>query len=362
MVEAAAVANRKDYASSREQFEGMVAYFSAPERQSMSHSDLERELEIQGRELLRRLYQEHLELREMGEVREPVRGADSIERTQKRTHERRLMSIFGEVEVCRTGHGAKGVESLHPLDAELNLPEESYSLRVRQRVAEESSKNSYDETVESVSGTTGASIPKRQAEQLVERAAQDFDAFYDARKERAREGAETGQVLILSVDGKGVTMRPSDLREATRQKAEQRQHKLTTRLSEGSLTRGQRRGALGLEGAPGAPHGRRHRALFGGAALAHELRGGARPTAPPAQRRGAQGVGARLRSQRPHAVGSGRPARGAHGGPKAIGADPERPLETCRCWSLVVRATIFPLWTSKPPQLSSSTRTERFGR
>jgi len=233
MVEAAAVANCKSYPSSREQFEGMVGYLHSPERQSMSHSDLERELEIQGRELLRRLYQEHLQLRGMGEAGEPVQGADGVERTQRRTHKKGLMSIFGKVEVHRTGHGAEGVESLHPLDAELNLPEESYSFRVRQRVANEASKNSYDETVESITGTTGASVPKRQTEQWVERAAQDFDAFYEARKQRGREGGATGPVLALSVDGKGVTMRPSALREATLKQAQQRKHKLDKRLSKG---------------------------------------------------------------------------------------------------------------------------------
>jgi hypothetical protein len=42
----------------------------------------------------------------------------------------------------------KGAESLHPLDAELNLPDERYSLELRRRVAEEAAKNSFDETLD----------------------------------------------------------------------------------------------------------------------------------------------------------------------------------------------------------------------
>jgi hypothetical protein len=74
------------------------------------------------------------------------------------------------------------VESLHPLDAELNLPDERYSLEMRRRVAEEAAKSSFDETLESIGKNTGGHVPKRQVEELVMRAAQDFDAFYQTRQ------------------------------------------------------------------------------------------------------------------------------------------------------------------------------------
>ena len=51
------------------------------------------------------------------------------------------------------------------------------------------------------------------------RAAQDFDAFYAERQRRAHADAETGPILVLTVDGKGVGMRPEDLRTATRRAA-----------------------------------------------------------------------------------------------------------------------------------------------
>jgi hypothetical protein len=62
---------------------------------------------------------------------------------------------------------------------------------------------------------TGAHVPKRQFEELVIRAAQDFEAFYQERKADACAGPHTGSILVLTVDGKGVAMRPEDLREAT---------------------------------------------------------------------------------------------------------------------------------------------------
>ena len=64
----------------------------------MSHSDLEALLEVEGRELLRRLLQAHLDERSPGTVAEPVLGADGRAHTHQRTQTRRLMTIFGEVE------------------------------------------------------------------------------------------------------------------------------------------------------------------------------------------------------------------------------------------------------------------------
>jgi hypothetical protein len=42
--------------------------------------------------------------------------------------------VFGTVTLERAGYGLKGTESLHPLDAELNLPDERYSLELRRRM------------------------------------------------------------------------------------------------------------------------------------------------------------------------------------------------------------------------------------
>ena len=69
-------------------------------------------------------------------------------------------------------------------------------------------------------------MPKRQAEQLVVRAAEDFDAFYEARRAADGEPPPEGSVVVLTFDGKGVVLHREDLREATRKAAERRrQHR-----------------------------------------------------------------------------------------------------------------------------------------
>lgn len=221
------------YEESREEFEEIVRSLDSDEVRSMTHSDLERELEKKSRELMRKLLQEHLESRGPGECAQAVRGSDGVERSRVRPHERKLETIFGTVSVERAGYGQEGNQSLHPLDAELNLPGKKYSLELCRRVAEEAAKSSFDETFESITKYTGAHVPKRQIEEIVMRSAQDFDAFYEMRQGVPPEGGKSASIMVMSVDGKGVVMRMQDLREQTRKAAMKRKHKMGARLSKG---------------------------------------------------------------------------------------------------------------------------------
>ena len=210
------------YAVAEAAFAEAKAYLSSREAQQMSESDLERELHRRGQELMRKLLQGHLDQRSPGEAAGPVEGADGVERPERWVHERHLETTFGTVQVERVGYARPGHDSLHPLDAALNLPPERYSLEVRRRVAEAAASRSFDEALFDLYRSTGAEVPKRQAEQLVARAAEDFDAFYEARRAAEGESPPEGSVVVLTFDGKGVVLHREDLREATRKAAEKR--------------------------------------------------------------------------------------------------------------------------------------------
>ncbi|UCF94055.1 MAG: hypothetical protein JSW39_07835 [Desulfobacterales bacterium] len=66
------------YDQARETFEYIVGYLDSEEASAMTHSELERELEKNGRELMRKLLQEHLQTRSPGDCAQPVRGADGV--------------------------------------------------------------------------------------------------------------------------------------------------------------------------------------------------------------------------------------------------------------------------------------------
>ncbi len=210
------------YAAAEAAFAEAKTYLSSHEAWQMSESDLERELDRRGQDLMRKLLEGHLKQRSPGEAAGPVAGADGVERQERRVHERAVETIFGTVKVERVGYARPGHDSLHPLDASLNLPSERYSLEVRRRVAEAAASRSFDEALFDLSRSTGAEVPKRQAEQLAARAAEDFDAFYEARRAAAGEALPEESVVVLTFDGKGVVLHREDLREATRKAAERR--------------------------------------------------------------------------------------------------------------------------------------------
>jgi hypothetical protein len=234
MMEAQAASVGNFFDGAREEFEDLVTELGSGATATMTHSEVERMLDERGTELMRRLYQGYLDAQGAGEVSGEVRGADGSLRSHRRIEGRNLTTLFGQVRVERMGYGARETSPLYPLDGELNLPPDLYSLGTRKRVAQEVAKVSFEQAVEAMQQTSGARVPKRQAEELVVRAAQDFDRFYEeAQGAAARAQESTGPILVLTADGKGVVMRKQDLREATRKAAENRVHKLKTRLTKG---------------------------------------------------------------------------------------------------------------------------------
>ncbi len=224
------------FCSSRELFESVVDFLDAEEAFGLDHGALEARLEVSSRELFCRLFQDHLDLRAQREERvEGVVDATGAPRASVEDgHHRALVTVFGEVSVERLAYRRRGEENLHLADASLNLPEEKHSHGLRRWSAIEASRGSYDEATAAIERGTGQKVGKRQVESLAERAAFDVDAFY---AERSAPECAPGDILVLSVDGKGIVMRPEALRGATKKAAEDTSPKL-----QGRLSRGEKRG------------------------------------------------------------------------------------------------------------------------
>jgi hypothetical protein len=115
------------------------------------------------------------------------------------------------------------VASLFPRDAQLNLPARGYAHRLQKRVAAKAAKMSFDEVANDIETETAVRIGKRQVEQIVYGAAQDFDAFYaQPCAEDVQRQWSAKPIQGLTFDSKGGVMRQEALREATRKKAEAR--------------------------------------------------------------------------------------------------------------------------------------------
>jgi len=221
-----------EFRPARAQLEAAIVWLKSVDASELSHSALEERLEEEGRELMRKLFQAHLDLRAVREKRLPgVMGGNGRLRTQVRKSDRPLVTIHGTVRVPRLQYVQPGQSSLFPGDMALNLPTESYSHGLRRMAAIEAAKVSYQETVASIAAYTAGKVPPRQVQELVLRAAVDFDAFYSGRS--AVDPEETADPLILTLDGKGIVMRTEHLRSKTRKRAETSQLKLDRRLSKG---------------------------------------------------------------------------------------------------------------------------------
>jgi hypothetical protein len=196
----------------------------------LAHAELEERLSADMREVVRQLFQDHLDLRAGHEERsDSVADASGVVHgAVEAGHERSLVTLFGEVIVDRLAYRRRGQANLHPADAALNLADERHSHGLRRLAAEESSRGSFDEAAAAIVRATGQHIAKRQVEQLARRAAADFEAFYEGAKQAE---ASLGDVVVISADGKGIVMRPDALRPATAAAANSK--KLATRLSKG---------------------------------------------------------------------------------------------------------------------------------
>ena len=220
------------FAQSRAYYGELEEWLSGREATELRHADLEEQLQERGRELLRRLHQDHLDLLAAREQRRSdVTGPDGMARTRaEKGHSRQLATVFGQVTVSRIAYRAPGAGNVHPLDAALNLPAEKQSHGLRKLAAIESARGSFDDAAAAITRATGVTIGKRQAEELALRAAADVDAFYAGRRPGP---APDEHVLVLTGDGKGIVMRPDALRPATAKAAASGRNKLATRLSPG---------------------------------------------------------------------------------------------------------------------------------
>jgi len=223
----------------------LVGFLSGAEAEALTHDELETRLATCGRELLRQLFQDHLDLRASRERRAGVvtdaRGV--VHQAVEAGHHRGLRTIVGEVTVTRLAYRARGAENLHLQDAALDLPAERHSHGLRSLAAIEATRGSYEEAQAAITRSTGVDLGKRQVEELTRRAALDVEGFYENKR---RGPHSAGDVLIISADGKGIVMRPDALRPATMAAARKDKHKLTTRLSKGEQRNSKRMAELAV--------------------------------------------------------------------------------------------------------------------
>jgi len=131
-------------------------------------------------------------------------GLRAVLYSHRRLHTRRLKTIFGPIDITRMSYSRPGAESIHPLDEALQLPARSFSYELQKRMVKAAVQGTFREACERMAEITGALVPTRSIEEVIQDAAQDFDAFYAQRT--PKPWTETGPILVAAVDGKGIPM------------------------------------------------------------------------------------------------------------------------------------------------------------
>jgi hypothetical protein len=223
------------FTASARVFTALVEDLSGPPTAAMTHAQVEEVLDTRGRDLLRQLFQDHLDLRALREETDLTRRVDRGERPAgrcrlERGHHRDLAAMVGTVTVRRCALRAPGQPNLYPADVALSLPGGRHSHGLRRLAVLEAVRSSYDTAHAAIDRRCGPVLGKRQAEALVSAAAVDITAFYQ-RLVPAPATPET--VVVLSADAKGIVMRPDGLRPATAKAAGRARPGLRTRLGPG---------------------------------------------------------------------------------------------------------------------------------
>jgi len=232
------------FAWSREAFAQIEGWLAGPEAAGLGLAALEDELVVRGREIQRRLLQDHLYARAAAEPRlAALTGPDGICRTRaERGHAVLLSSVFGPVRASRIAYRAPRAANVHPADELLGLPAGKHSPGLAKMAAAAAAGGSLAGACAQVRARTGCALGTRQCQQLARAAAADFDGFYASR--RPPPGAGAGQVLVITPDAKGVRVLPGGMRSRSARLAGQAAPKQDGRLSRGEVRTHRRMAAV----------------------------------------------------------------------------------------------------------------------
>lgn len=111
-------------------------------------------------------------------------------------------SLFGPLAIARAYYHSEEHGGACPLDAQLAVPERSYSYHVQHAVCVLATQNAYEEGSKTLVELLGIPVPKSMGEAILADAAEAVPAFRAATPAPSGEG----RVLVIQADAKGIVM------------------------------------------------------------------------------------------------------------------------------------------------------------
>ena len=140
-----------------------------------------------------------------GEVGPGVEREDGVVLVREgQLRERAYFSLFGKIEVPRTCYRTAGEAGIFPLDEQANLPERCYSYFLQEWMTLFAVEHPFKESAEWFDQLFDLDLAESVLINVAKEAPRDYDAFYTQEPPPAQESE--GEILVVSVDGKGVPM------------------------------------------------------------------------------------------------------------------------------------------------------------
>ena len=183
-------------------FQGILEYVKGKAQDEQIH-EVERNIFVELLQLGLILLQVFLASKGDGNVGKTHTDGEGVIRPLHSTKkEKTYFSIFGKVVIERVYYWLKGQEGLCPLDAELNLPEDSYSYLLIEWATLLGVREAYNKVTEFFKEIFRLYLWTEPIKMTMFESSKDVDEFYEQQPAPAAESEE--EILVATVDCKGV--------------------------------------------------------------------------------------------------------------------------------------------------------------
>jgi hypothetical protein len=199
-------------------FEQIVAFVRQACRDGRPIHEAEQGLWEQLRSVGQALLESYVQGQGTGDVGPTLEHEGRTLRRLQETHERRYVSIFGELKIARHVYGTRETQKheVSPLDARLELPEGEFSYVLQDWDQHQCVKGPYKEASETVQRILGLKQSVHSLEDMNLAMARQVDSFRQCQP--TPPAREEGSILVLTSDGKGVPMRKDEMAKSGRRK------------------------------------------------------------------------------------------------------------------------------------------------
>jgi len=189
------------------EIEDLLGWMEAAVARGERLDRVEKALNERLRALGRQLLQEHVDAQGTGDLGATLAYKGRVLRRLEECHERRMVTIFGELTIRRTVYGTRETQKqeIVPLDARLGLPAGEFSALLEDWAQAMCVQNAYGKSQDLLERILGLRLTVRSLEHMNVRMAEGVTSFREAEPTPAAK--EEGAILVVTADGKGVPMR-----------------------------------------------------------------------------------------------------------------------------------------------------------